>query len=421
MSLLSRRHFLGALAALVSCGLSLANLPRGRVVIVGGGWGGLAAARRLRQLAPELDVVLVDRGSGFCSLPLSNKWLVDRTPDDLVRQDYGVTARAWGYQALQAEVSAIDREQRRVLTSRGTLNYDWLILAAGIRHDYRPWFGEDGVAAELARSTYPSGFMAAELPALKRKLMAFQGGDLLMSIPPPPYRCPPAPYERAVMIAWFLKTRGIKGRLVLVDGGGGMPRFNRLFAERYKEQILHFTHTPVKSVDLARKAIVTEYDDIAFDDAMLIPPQQAADLLWQAGLVETAGESRGWGVVDPLHLNVPGDERVFLIGDALGRVSPLFGAYPKTAHMATRLGQIAAGEIASRSRGQIPPLQLPETICHVYTDLEPMEMLRIDAQYRLRGDGLISQSLRQYDEPQPRGEDVQWARALSGEFLAPFP
>ena len=426
-----RRHFLGASLGLGGAllaprvlGKSLPELlPSAgarRVLIVGGGWGGLSAARRLRQLAPELELVLIEREAAFRSLPLSNKWLVGRTDDALPPQDYARTAQAFGYRVIHAEVTAIDREQRRVHTAQETLGYDWLILAAGIDYDYAPWLGDDARAIEATRRLYPAGFMAAELDALKRKLAGFKGGELLMTVPPGPSRCPPAPYERAVMIAWWLKTRGIKGRLVLVDAGGGMQRFNRIFAERYRDQVLHLTHAAVKSLDPFRKVLVTEFDELKFDDAIIIAPQQANALVRQAGLSEPAanGKPGAWAAFDPLHLHAIGDERVFLIGDLLGRVSPLFGPYPKSAHLAAQLGRIAAAEIAARAQGKLPPPQLPESVCHVYTDAEPMEMLRIDAAYRRRGDGLIAQTVRQHEDPQPRGEDVQWARSLHAEMLA---
>jgi NADPH-dependent 2,4-dienoyl-CoA reductase/sulfur reductase-like enzyme len=426
--MLTRRDFLAAGAGLGAAHVFGQALPEllpassgRRVVVVGGGWGGLTAARRLRQLAPELDVVLVDRELGFRSLPLSNKWLVDRTADALPQQDYARSAQAFGYRAMRAEVTALDRERRRIHTPQGTLGYDWLILAAGIRYDYSPWLGDDAQAVAEVRRLFPAGFVAAELDALKRKLAAFQGGDLLMTVPPSPSRCPPAPYERAVMIAWLLKTRRIKGRLILLDAGGGMQRFNRIFAERYKDQILHIVHAPVKFIDPFRKILSTDFDELKFDDAIIIPPQQAADLAWQAGLIEADanGKPIGWASLDPLHLHAPGDERVFLVGDLAGRVSPLFGLYPKSAHMACRLGRIAAAEIAARARGRLPEPELPESICHVYTDAEPLEMMRIDARYRLRGDGLISQAVSQHDDPQPRGEDVDWAQGLFAEMLAP--
>jgi len=126
-----------------------------------------------------------------------------------------------------------------------------------------------------------------------------------------------------------------------------------------------------------------------------------------------------WAGFDPLHLHAIGDERVFLVGDLLGLASPLFGHYPKSAHMAVQLGRIAAAEIAARSRGKLPAPQLPESVCHVYTDVDPMEMMRIDAGYRLRGDGLIAQTVRQHEDPQPRGEDRQWAHGLYMEMLGP--
>ena len=364
--------------------------------------------------------MLIDRDSSFRSLPLSNKWLVDRTPDALMQQEYAAPALAYGYQAIRTEVDAIDRDQRRIHTGQGTLSYDWLILAAGIRYDYSAWFGDDVRAADEARRHFPAGFVAGELNAVKQKLAEFKGGDLLMTIPPPPLRCPPAPYERAVMIAWMMKTRSIRGRLILVDPGGGMQRFNRIFAERYKDQIVHLTHAAVKSIDPFRKTLATDFDELRFDDAILIPPQQAADLVWQAGLIghDAEGKPGGWADVDPLRLHAPGDERVFLVGDLLGKVSPLFGHYPKSAHMAHQLGRIAAGEIAGRARGKLPERQLPESICHVITDVEPMEMMSIETRYRLRGDGLIVQTVSQHDNPQPRGEDTQWAQDLYMELLA---
>lgn len=418
----TRRHFLGsglALAATAALGQQ-AKGGRPRVLIVGGGWGGLTAASRLRQAAPELDVLLVERETAFRSLPLSNSWLVERTADKLMRQDYAVTARAFGYRVLQADVTAIDRERRRVHTSGGGFEYDWLILAAGISHDYASWFGEDARAIEAVRSLYPAGFHAGELDMLKRTLARFKGGDLLMTVPAGPLRCPPAFYERAVMIAWWLKTRRVRGRLVLVDAGGGMQRFNRIFAERYKDEVLHLTHATVKTLDPFGRILNTEFDEIRFDDAIIIPPQRASRLVAQAGLLEAdaAGRPGLWAAFDPLHVHAIGDERVFLVGDLLGRASPLFGLYPKSAHMASRLGRIAADEVVARSRGQVPSPVLSENVCHVHTDAEPPEMMRIEARYRRRGDGLIAQTVSQHDEPQPRGEDRLWAQGLYREMLA---
>jgi NADPH-dependent 2,4-dienoyl-CoA reductase/sulfur reductase-like enzyme len=418
----TRRGFLAGALALAAGGAlgQAAGGGRQRVVIVGGGWGGLTAAARLRRMAPELDVTLVERDAGFRSLPLSNAWLVGRAPEVLPRRGHADLAGALGYACLRAEVTAIDRARRRVQAGPRALDYDWLILAPGIRYDYAPWLGDDARAIEAVRRLYPAGYAAGELDALRRKLADFKGGDLLMTVPPGPSRCPPAPYERAVMIAWWLKTHRIAGRLLLVDAGGGMSRFNRVFAERYKDQVRHLTHAVVKAIDPFARTLSTEFDEIRFDDAIIIPPQGAADIVRQAGLLETgaAGTPGAWAAFDPLHLHAPGDERAFLVGDLLGRASPLFGAYPKSAHMAARQGRIAADGIIARTRGVPPAPTLPDSQCHVHTDVDPPEMMRIEAAYRRRGDGLIVQSLRQVEERQPRGEDEAWARGLYAEMLA---
>jgi NADPH-dependent 2,4-dienoyl-CoA reductase/sulfur reductase-like enzyme len=417
----TRRDFLvGGLA--LAGGRAFGQLPgsaRQRVVIVGGGWGGLTAARRLRLAAPEFDIILVEREAAFRSLPLSNAWLLGREPEALPPQDYALAARTFGYRYLQAEATGIDRQSRRVQAGPQALDYDWLILAAGIRYDYAPWLGDDARAIEAVRRLYPAGYVAGELDVLRRKLDEFKGGDLLMTVPPGPSRCPPAPYERAVMIAASLKARNIKGRLLLVDAGGGMQRFNRVFAERYKDQIQHLTHTTIKAIDPFARTLATEFDEIRFDDAIIIPPQGAADIVRQAGLLETdaAGKPGAWAGFDPLHLHAVGDERVFLVGDLLGRASPLFGAYPKSAHMAARQGRIAADEIIARARGVMPAPTLPDSECYVHTAVDPAEMMRIEARYRLRGDGLIVQTVRQHEDPQPRGEDLDWARGLYREML----
>lgn len=422
MGNINRRRFLVAGAALGGClaaAPALAQSRGRRVVIVGAGWAGLTVARALRRSAADLDVTVVDRSAEFRSLPLSNAWLVGLGAEPR-RQDHAATAVAFGYRFVQAEVTSIDRERRVIATRDGTLAYDWLVLAPGVRNDYTAWFGNDTSAAAAARERYPAGVHAEDLAALKRKIAEFKGGDFAMVLPPGPSRCPPAPYERAVMAAWAFRRRGLKARILVIDPGGGMQAFNRVFAERYADMIVHMTHAQVKAVDPFRRTIATEFDNIGFDDAILMPPQQAADLAWRAGLVaESAERPSAWAAIDPLRLNVPGDERVFLAGDLIDRVSPLFGQYPKNGHVASRLGRIVAGEIAARSRGETAAVALPESVCHVFTDVDPRESVRLEAEYRLRGDGVITQAVRQHNEPQPRGEAEAWARSMYAEFLAP--
>ncbi len=398
------------------------TLPRGalRVVVIGGGWAGLSAARELRRSAPELDVLVIDRTPMLRSLPLSNPWLVGRTPERMPRIDLAKLAHSLGYRFVPAEVLAIDRLQRQVHTTEGRFAYDWLILAAGVDYDYAAWFGDDARATNQAREHFPAGFLSNELDLLKRRLDGFRGGDLVMTIPPPPIRCPPAPYERALLIAWLLKTQRIPGKLTVIDAGGGISRFTRLFADRYADQIVYRPHTNLRSIDPFGRRLSTEDGEMHFDHAILLPPMRASTLVEQAGLLglNTQGKPSRWAGVDPVQLRALADDRVYLAGDLLDAVSPLFGHYPKTAHIATRLGSAAALQISALTRGNTPlQAALPHSICHVWLDADPVEQMRMEAQYRLRGDGLIVQSVRQHDNPQPRDEDLQWGLGLYAESL----
>lgn len=417
---MKRRAVLSAMLGLAA--LSCAPVARatpGRAVIVGGGWGGLAAARQLRALAPEIDVLLIERNAVFRSLPLSNRWLVGLAPGVALVADYPATAARHGYRFVQDEVTAIDRAARKVVTRQHEFAYDWLVLAAGIGEDFSAWYGTDEKAAEHTRQHFSSAFLGGdELPRLKARLERYSGGDLLMSIPPMPYRCPPAPYERAGMIAWWIRERRLKGRLIVLDPNPPPPTFSRLCRDTYSQEITYLPQSQIKSVDPYGKRVVTDFDTIDFADAILAPPQQAAGIVRQAGLIAPGSDGKpgAWAAHDPLSLNAVGDDRVFLVGDLLDRASPLFGFYPKTGQIAARLGAIAAQQIVARERRQPPPRLLPASSCYVIQRVEPREISRIDSSYRLRGDGLIQQTVRQTDYPQAQDEDVAWAQAMFGEL-----
>jgi NADPH-dependent 2,4-dienoyl-CoA reductase/sulfur reductase-like enzyme len=423
----SRRGFLAACLAAGCAPLFARQAPAllpaaagRRVVVVGGGWGGLAAARHLRALAPALEVVLLEKNPSFFSMPLSNKWLAGLVDGKLLARDYGAAARAHAYIFIRAEAAAIDRERRRVHTAEGALDYDWLVLATGIRHDWTAWFGADErAAAEARRRFFPAWTAGPELAALKAKLEGFRGGELVMTVPPPPLRCPPAVYERALVIAHLFRTRAVPGRLTLLDAGAPPQRFADLFAEQYKDQIRILPHVRIRSVDPFTRRIDTDFEEIRFDDALLMPPQQAGDPAWQAGLIgrDAAGRPSGWAAQEPLRLHALADERVFLVGDLIDRASPLFGHFPKSGHMAARLGRLAAQEIAERALGVQSERLLPESRCFVTTRLEPPELLRLETRYRLRGDGVLVQTARQEPDFNPRGEDEDWARELFGELF----
>jgi hypothetical protein len=409
----NRRSFIQALPGLawLSMPVAHAKKTRGRVIVIGGGWGGLSAAASLRRLAPQLEVLVIDRDTEFFSLPLSNRWIAGTLEQAVLTRNRSIASRRHDYRLLQSEVTAIDRDRRIVIAGDARISYDWLVLACGIRHNYAGWFGENRDVIAYTKRLYSAAYSSGEEVAnLKRRIESFAGGDLLMTIPPGPMRCPPAPYERAVAIAHRLRQRRIKFRITLLDAGPGILGFHELFARRFADVIHHVPHTVVKSIDPFARVVQTEFDEYRFDEAILMPPQQAGDIVWQADLISrtSGGVPTGWGEQDPLRLQAVTDERIFLVGDLIGPTSALFGHYSKTAHIAVALGGIAAAEIAARDQGRLVEPEFPEGSCYVLQDLAPPTLLHMLTRYRLRGDGEITQSVRQHQFAQPDNEDLAW-------------
>jgi NADH dehydrogenase FAD-containing subunit len=447
---LDRRHFIAGLAgtaALAGCastpsgtatGLQAAPhpafigkpaqtlLPKGkapRVVICGGGWGGLTTAANLRRLAPQAEVVLIDRNPSFFSSPLSNMWLVGMVDGELLSQDYLAVSQRMGWQFVQAEVQGVDRAQRRVTTSQGTLDYDWLVLAPGIRYHYESWFGNDRVAADAARQRFPSAYASnSEFLTIKRALHGFKGGELVMTLPPPPQRCPPSPYERACLIAWHFKTQKIKGHITILDHKPGImpigPGYRAAFDELYKDYITYVPNAHVQEVDPFNRRIRTAAGDQKFDHAILMAPHKAGDLAWLAGTVST--QSDGWADVDQVTMQVKGDERAFVIGDAIQAVSSLpFRYYPKSAHIANRLGRIVAYQIAEKLAGRTPERRLPDNLCYMVVNGSPGQALNVQFDYDFDAEGRVRQVQRDFNERTPElfKDDFRWIDFMFEEMF----
>jgi NADPH-dependent 2,4-dienoyl-CoA reductase/sulfur reductase-like enzyme len=402
----TRRQFMLSTASVIgtlSAPLLLAQATRPKVVIIGGGWGGLSAAR---HLAESCEVTLIERNGEFISLPLSNRWLAGVDDGRRLRQNYRKTSELFAYRFVQAEVRGFDMNRHSVSTSVGDFAYDWLIVAAGISEDDDALVSGDRKAAAETRLSFPSAYTPGrELDIVHRKLADFNGGEFLINLPLAPYRCPPAPYERAVIIAHMIKSRGLKARLTVVEPNAPWAGYQRIFNEQFRDQVTYLPNTRLRQVDPFRRIATLDIDEIRFDDAILMPPQRAADLCANNGL---NGTNSAWATVHPRNLAFLGDDRVFVIGDSVGAVSPLFGHYPKTGEMASRMGQIVATQIIGRITGKTSEPALPESTCFAYLSLNPPQFTRIESRYRVRGDGAIAQTISQKQENNPQGEDDAW-------------
>ena len=357
----SRRAVVGAGVAtaaawVAGCAVS-PKAARPRVVVVGGGWGGLGAARALAKDG-QVDVTLVEPNESFMSCPLSAHYVAGLSPAADFQRSYARVDAA-GIRRLRDRVTAIDRSARVVVTASARLPYDYLVLSPGV--DYM----EDAVPGYAqARGALPVGFRAFEQQAVRSQVDRFltEGGTFVIGVPKPPYRCPPAPYERACLIAEQVKRRGVKGKVVIVDANPSpmpLPMAAPLVAAMrglYAVEIQYLSSTEITSVDVGRKVLETSMGAVPFTEANLILPMRAPALIRQAGLGER------WATIRLPSFLSQADDRVYIVGDAQG--SPL----PKSGHVAFGAGQNAAADILRRLAGRPPaptdaPAALPMGIC----------------------------------------------------------
>ena len=348
----SRRDFLASAAAATAATLLPAPaLAQGapRIVVVGGGFAGATAARALKRADPRIAVTLVEASRTFTACPFSN--LVIGGLRDLAAQQFGYDRiAADGIEVAFATATGVNPQARTVALDTGSsLAYDRLVLAPGIdiRWDGLP--GYDEAAAEKMPHAWKAG---AQTLLLRRQLEAMEdGGVVVMSAPANPFRCPPGPYERASLIAHFLKTRKPRSKLIVLDAKDQFSK-QRLFQNAWKE--LYPDHLEwvglsqggkVTSVEPAEMTLVTEFGKHKAAVANVIPPQKAGRIAEIAGVADRTG----WCPIDPITFESKLVPNIHLMGDAI-----VAGAMPKSAFSANAQAKVCAAAIVKLLAGQTP-------------------------------------------------------------------
>lgn len=420
-----RRAFLTTLAAAaagVAAGFSSTpgREPKGRVVVVGGGYGGATAAKYLKLWGGDfVAVTLVESEAAFVSCPLSNLVLGgSRRMSDITIPYAGLAAH--GVDVIQDMAVAIDAERREVRLAHGArVLYDRLVLSPGIGFFYDRIPGLNNAAAQ--QKVLHAWKAGPQTASLRAELEAMpNGGVFAISIPRAPYRCPPAPYERACQVAWYFKRAKPRSKVLILDGNEEVQSkkalFTRAWTEEYRGIVEYRPDYVLVDVDVATLTGKFETaQDERVDVLNVIPPQGAGAIAHQAGVVTANG---AWCEVDFLTFESVAVRGIHVLGDAI-QVAPLM---PKSGHMANQHGKVAAAGILALLAGEeVNPAPVINNTCYSFiTDRDAAHVAsvhRYDRQQRtfltVPGSGGLSPAMSARE-----GElGFAWASAIWGDML----
>ncbi|MEA2099087.1 MAG: FAD/NAD(P)-binding oxidoreductase [Campylobacterota bacterium] len=352
-----------------------------RVVIVGGGWSGLSVAKNIKMLSKEIDVVLVEQKEQFVSCPMSNLWLVDKVSLEYLTHDYLEAARNNNYRFFHATATDMDKKNRTLHTSRGDIDYDYIVFAPGIDYDYSHITNGDLSLEGRLRQEYPAAFKAgSEYLTLKNKIQNFKGGNFIMSVPKGNYRCLPAPYERACLVADYFKSKKLKAKVILLDENNDITikehGFHSAFEKLYAGYIDYHPNSKIEYIDLDDKFIETEFEEFYFDDASFYPPIRGASILEKVGIAKDTVFNKLEGNIDGLTYEAIGEENIFICGDA----RPM--GFSKSGNTASTEGLYVAKSVLNKiNKGVSIPWESPTTLCFSAVSANPERAIFVNSQY----------------------------------------
>ncbi len=423
MNKIDRRGFLKTLAT----GAALLGAPAlalgaaRQVVVVGGGTGGVSVARALRRADATIAVTLIEPDSDYYTCYMSNEVLGGGRSLASIRFGYA-GLQADGIQVVRDRVSAIDPDARQVITAAGArLPYDRCIVSPGIDFRYETVAGYDASVI----TTIPHAWKAGEQTRLLRAQLDAMpdGGTFVLAAPPNPYRCPPAPYERASQVAHYFKQYKPRSKVVILDPKSSFAK-QSLFIQGWRDlygygggnAMIDWIGGPeqgVVQVDPVSRRVTTGFGDSYNADVLnLVPAQQAGAIAFQAGLTDASG----WCPVDPQTFESRLRPGIHVIGDACS-ASPL----PKSGFAANSEAKQCALAVAALLNDR--PLANPSYANACYSIVGADYAISVLGVYRLAaggqqieqvpGSGGLSRADASAEE---RRRDVEYAHSWYNNF-----
>ena len=329
---------------------------KGRVVVIGGGMAGATVAKYLRIWGGSgVQVTLVERESVYVSNIMSNLVLNDVLSMTSLNFNWNRLVTNYGVNRVVGEVLSIDPVGKKVTLAGGTeLPYDRLVVAPGIEFDTLP-----GLETAAAQALVPHAWKAgAQTTALRAQIQAMpSGGVFLMSIPKAPYRCPPGPYERACVVADYLKRKKPGSKVIVLDENAAIVAEKHTFSTAFAA--LGVDYRPgvaVLSVNAAARSVETSAGPLSANVLNIIPNQRAGAILANNGLVNVNGR---WAGVDMLTYQSTAAAGVHIIGDSAATTQP------KAGHIANQEAKVCADAIVRSLLGLAPdPSPMTNSACY---------------------------------------------------------
>ena len=312
---------------------------RARITVLGAGFGGLELSTILSEsLGDEIDVTMIDRSDAFVFGYSKLDVMFGRTSLDAVRLPYRNFVKP-GVRLLQETVAAIDPVTRRVTTSAGAHDCDYLVVALGAGYD----LGATPGLAEAGNEFYSE----AGADRLRRILPDFSKGKAVIGVAAAPYKCPPAPSECALLLHDYLTARGVRGAceitmvLPLPSPVPPSPETSRALVSAFAERDIRFVpNRRVAALDPGRRvAVLDDGSELPYDLFLGVPKHRAPAVVEAGGLADD-----GWIPVNPRTLETRYPD-VFAVGDIANTGTPKAGVFAEGAARAV------AASLVSKIRG----------------------------------------------------------------------
>jgi sulfide dehydrogenase [flavocytochrome c] flavoprotein subunit len=388
-----------------------------RVVVVGGGFGGATCAKYIRHADPAIEVTLVEPHRQFVTCPFSNAVLVSLRDIASLTYSFDALQQRHGVRVVHATATEIDPSARRVRLDNGsTLAYDRLVLSPGIELRWGAIDGYDAAASEV----FPHAWLAGpQTVLLRQQLEAMADGGLVaITAPEEPFRCPPGPYERASLIAYYLKIHKPRSKLLILDAKDTFSKqelFRTAWARLYPgllEWVPRSQSGRVVRVDTSAGTVHTDFEEYKPAVANIIPPQRAAAIARAAGL----DDGKGWCTVRASTFESAVHAGVHIIGDAA-----IAAPMPKSAFSANNQAKVCAAAVVALLRGQPAPTPVLMNTC--YSLVAPDYGISIAAVYQVVDDKIAvvqgSSGVSPLDAPnETRVLEAEYARSWYANITA---